>query len=108
MAFCKDTYCQLFERFITEEQWNYRLYSSRSLHREVNGFRPASFLQRKLTRNEGSILEKALWVMFFGSVHVLPVYGFLKTFIMMVTNMKNYLTLDDDDDDADFKKREII
>ena len=39
----------------------------------------------------------------FGSVDVLPVYGFLKTYIMMVTNMKDYLTLDEKDDNADFR-----
>ena len=34
--------------------------------------------QRKLTRHEGMILEKAFWEMIFGSVDVLPVCGFLK------------------------------
>ena len=48
------------------------------------------------------ILEKAFWEMMFGRVYVLPVYAFLKTYIMMVTNMKDYVTLDPDDDDADF------
>ena len=41
--------------------------------------------------------------MVFGKVDALPVYGFLKTFNMMVTNMKNYVTLDPDHDDADFR-----
>ena len=41
--------------------------------------------------------------MIFGSVGVLPVYGFLETYNMMVTNMKDYLTLDLDDGDADFR-----
>ena len=36
---------------------------------------------------------------------VLPVYGILKTYIMMVTNIKNYVTLDPDNDDADFSYR---
>ena len=40
--------------------------------------------------------------MIFGSEDVLPVHGFLKTYFMMVTNMKDYVTLDPDDDDADF------
>ena len=40
--------------------------------------------------------------MIFGSSDVLPVYGFLKTYIMMVTNMKDYLTFDDIEDHADF------
>ena len=33
----------------------------------------------------------------------LPVYGFLKTYIMMVTNMKDCVTLEPDDYDADFR-----
>ena len=49
------------------------------------------------------MLEKAFWEMIFGSVDVLPVYGFWKTYITMVTNMKDYLTLDLDDKDADFR-----
>ena len=40
--------------------------------------------------------------MISGNVDVLPVYGFLKTLIMMVTNTKDYVTLDPDDDDFDF------
>ena len=49
------------------------------------------------------ILEKAFWEMIFGIEDALRVYGFLKTYIMMVTNMKNYVTLDPDDDDAYFR-----
>ena len=41
--------------------------------------------------------------MIFGIKDVLPAYGFLKTYIMMVTDMKDYVTLDDDDDDACFR-----
>ena len=37
----------------------------------------------------------------FGSEDVLPSYEFLKTFIMMVTKMKDYVRLDLDDDDVD-------
>ena len=103
MAFFNDTYCQICERFITEEQWNKHLSAIRRLHREVNCYWPACFPERKLARDEGSILENAFWEMIFGSVDVLPVYGFLKTYIMMVTNMKDYLTLDNNDDDADFR-----
>ena len=39
--------------------------------------------------------------MIFGIKDVLPVYGFLKTCKRMVTNLKDYVTLDDDDG-ADF------
>ena len=102
MAFFNETYCQFCEKFITEEQWDKHLYSTRHLHREVNGYWPAYFPQRKLARDEGSILEKAFCETIFGSEDVLPAYGFLKTYIMMATNMKNYLTLDDNDVDSDF------
>ena len=69
----------------------------------MNGYWSTYFPQRKLTRDEGSILEKAFWEMLFGNEVVLPVYGFSKTYIMIVTKMKGYVTLDDDDDDADFR-----
>ena len=42
--------------------------------------------------------------MSFRSVDVLPVYDFLKTFIKMVKNKKDCVTLNpDDEDDADFR-----
>ena len=41
--------------------------------------------------------------MLFGSVDVLPVYGFLKTYIMMAKKMIDFVTLDPDDADADFR-----
>ena len=41
--------------------------------------------------------------MIYGSVDVLPVYGFLKTYVLLVTNMKDYVTIDLDDDDNDFR-----
>ena len=47
MTLFKDPYCQLCERIITIEQWNRHLYSSRHLHRGVNGYWPASFPQKK-------------------------------------------------------------
>ena len=37
--------------------------------------------------------------MFYGSEDVFPVYGFLKTYFMMVTNMKDYVKDDDDGED---------
>ena len=39
--------------------------------------------------------------MIFGSEDDLPVYGFLKTYIMMVTNLKDYVKDDDDGEDDD-------
>ena len=89
MSFFNDTYCQVCDKFITKEQWIRHLYSNRHFHREVNGYWSAYFPQIKLTRDESSILEKTFWEMIFGSVDVLPVYGFSKTYILMVTNMKD-------------------
>ena len=60
MSILDDTYCQFCERLITKEQWNKHLVSSRHIHREVNGYWPACFPQRELTRDEGMILEKVL------------------------------------------------
>ena len=39
--------------------------------------------------------------MSFGTGDVLPVSGFLKTYIMMVTDMKDYLRDNDDGEDDD-------
>ena len=49
MSVLDDTYCQVCERLITEEQWKKHLFSTRHLHREVNGFLLAHFAQKKLT-----------------------------------------------------------
>ena len=73
MALFNVTYCQIFERLITEEQWSKHLYSSRNLHGESSGYRPAYFPRRKLTTDECNILENAFWDIIFGSVDVLPV-----------------------------------
>ena len=94
MTLFNDVFCQICDRFCTKEQGNKHLYSSRHLHREVNGYWPAFFPQKKLTRDDSMVLEKVFWEMMFGSVDVLPVYGFLKTYIMMVTNLKDYVKLD--------------
>ena len=103
MATFNVIYCQIWDRLITKEQWNKHLFSSRLLHREVNGYWPAYFPQKKLTRGEVGILEKAFSETIFGSEDVLPVYGFLQTYFLMVTNLNDYLTNDPDDDDADFR-----
>ena len=101
MAFFKDTYCQLCERFITKEQWDKQICSSRQLHRQVNGYWSTYSPQRKMTTGDDSILEKAFWEVIFGSEVILPVSGFLETYNMIFTNTKGYFTLDDDDDDDD-------
>ena len=41
LAFFNDTSCQLCGRFISKEKWNKHLYSSRHLHKELNGYWPA-------------------------------------------------------------------
>ena len=68
----------------------------------MTGYWPAFFLQRKLTRDEGSILGKAFWENDFGREGVLPVYGYLKTNIVMVTNTKDYVK-DNFDGKDDYK-----
>ena len=47
-------------------------------------------------------LRKLFWEMFFGSEDVLSVYGFLKSFLMMITSLNDYVTDDDDDDKDNF------
>ena len=47
MTLFKDTYCQICDRFITKDQWNKHLSSSRHLHREAKGYWPAYFPQKK-------------------------------------------------------------
>ena len=58
MALFNDVYCQICDRFILQEQWNKHLYSGRHIHREVIGYWPAFFPQKKLIRDEGMKLEK--------------------------------------------------
>ena len=65
MSFFDETNCQPCERFITKEERNKHLHSSRRLHREVNGYWPAHFPQRKPTRDESKKLENAFWKTFF-------------------------------------------
>ena len=83
----------------TKELWNKHRYSSRHLHTEVNGYWSACFPQGKLTRTESSKLEKDFWEKILGSENAWAVYGFLKAYFMMVTNMNDYVKNDDDTDD---------
>ena len=89
MALLNDIYGQICDRFYTKEQWSKHLFSKRHFHREVNGYWPAYFRQRKLTRDEGSILEKAFWGMIFTIEDCIEVYEFLKTYFRMCTNINN-------------------
>ena len=90
MSILDDIYCQICDRYITKEDWNKHLYSSRHLHREVNGYWPAYFPQRKLTGEESMILEKAFWKMIYANRASEQMHEFLITYFMMVTNLKNY------------------
>ena len=84
MALFNDVYCQSCDRFYTKEQWNKHLYSSRHLHTEVNGYWPAFFPQRKLTRDEGTKLENAFWeVIFTSNQYDLALLNFLKLLFRM-------------------------
>ena len=98
MSFFNDTYCQLCERFITKEQWNKHLSSSRPLHREVNGYWPAYFPQRKLTRGKNIIFEMAFWKMFFATREIKELEEFWLTYFMMTTNMKDYFLEENEDE----------
>ena len=101
-----DVLCQICDRFYTKEQWNKRLYSSRHLHREVNGFWPAIFPQRKLTRDECLKLEKGSWeVIFTSNENDLALFDFLKIYFRMCTNINNYIPIRYCDDDPGEEKQ---
>ena len=92
MALFNDIFCQICDKFYTKEQWNKHLYSSRYLHREVNGYWPAFFPQRKLTRDEGMKLEKAFWeVIFTSNDNDLALFEFLKLYFRMCTNITDHV-----------------
>ena len=94
MPIFNDIYCQICDRFITKERWNKHLYSSRLLHRGVNGYWPAFFPQRKLTRDEGMILEKAfLEVINKSNDNDLPLFDFLKIYFWMCANITDHVPI---------------
>ena len=61
------------------------------MHRVVNGYWPAYFLQRKLTRDERIKFSKVFWEMIFVADECVEVYDFLNSYFRMCTNMKNYV-----------------
>ena len=94
MALFKDIFCQICDRFYTKERWNKYLYSSRHLHREINGYWPMFSLQRKLTRDEGMRLERAFWEMIYMSNdndNDLALFDFLKLYFRMCTNITDHV-----------------
>ena len=102
MALFKDIFCQICDRFYTKERWNKHLFSSRHLHREVNGYWPMFFPQRKLTRDEGIKLERAFWEMIYMSKdNDLAVFDFLKLYFRMCTNITDHVPIRYWDDDPD-------
>ena len=90
MSILDDTYCQFCGRLIIKEQWKKHLFYGKHLHREVNGYWPAYFLQRKLTRDDGMIFDKAFWKKIFATRDFQEVDEFLITYFMMVTKLKKY------------------
>ena len=86
MAIFNDVFCQICDRFYRKEQWNKHLYFSRHLHIEVNGYWPAFFPERKLTRDEDMKLEKAFWeVIFTSNDNDLALFDFFKKYILECT-----------------------
>ena len=106
MALFNDIYCQICDRFYTKGRWNKHLFSSRHLHREVNGYWPAFFPQRKLTRDEGIKLEKAFWeVILTSNDNDLALFEFLKLYFRMCTNTTNHVPIRLWFDDPDEEKQ---
>ena len=102
MALFNDIFCQICERFYTKERWNKHLYSSRHLHREINGYWPMFFPQRKLTRDEGMRLERAFWEMIYMSNdNDLALFDFLKLYFRMCTNITDHVPIRPWFDDPD-------
>ena len=80
----------------SKEQWNDYLLSSKHLSREVNGYWPAFFPQRKQTGHESSILEKVFWKIFLATRDIKEVEEFWSAYFMMTTNMKDYILVDNE------------
>ena len=101
MVLSNETFCQICDRLITKEQWNKHIFCSRHLHREVNGYWPTFFPQRKLTREECCKLEKVFWEMIIVTNECVAVYDFLKTYFSMCKNIDHYVTVRPWFDDPD-------
>ena len=96
MALFNDTFCQICDRFYTKERWNKHPYSSRHFHREINGYWPMFFPQRKLTRDEGVKLEKTFWQVILTSSdndNDLVLFDFLNLYFRMCTNITDYVPI---------------
>ena len=69
----------------------------------MNGYSPEYFPQRKLTRDEGIIVEQAFWKMFFATRHFKEVEEFWLTYFVMTTNIKEYILENNEEIRKDFK-----
>ena len=67
MSILDNTIFHLCKKLIRKKVWSKRLYSSRQMHRDVNGYTPACFPQSKLFRHQSSILRKAFWKTIFAT-----------------------------------------
>ena len=83
-ALFNEKFCQICDRFTSKELWNKHLYSSRHLHREVNGNCSAFFPQRKLTRDEGIKLENVFLGDDICNYECVEVYDFFKNLFQKV------------------------
>ena len=102
MALFNDIFCQICDRFYTKERWNKHLYSSRHLHREINGYWPMFFPQSRLTRDEGMRLERAFWEMIYMSNdNDLALFDFLKLYFRMCTSITDHIPIHPWFDDPD-------
>ena len=64
------------------------------MDREVKAYWPAFFPQRKLTRGEGTKLEKAFWETIYNSNdNDLALFVFLKIYFRMCTNITDHVPI---------------
>ena len=102
MAIFNDVFCQICDRFYTKERWNKHLYSSRHLHREINGYWPMFFPQRKLTRDDGVRFERAFWeTIYMSNDNNLALFDVLKLYFRMCTNITDHVRVRPWFDDPD-------
>ena len=98
MAIFNDTYFH----FVTDSllKNNKHLYSIINLHREVNGYWPAYFPQRKLVRHENIIFEMAFCKTFCATRDFKEVEECWLIYFLMTTNTRVYII----EDNEEFRK----
>ena len=90
MSLLLDTYCQLCGRFINKENWTKHLYSNRHLHKQIYGYWPKYFPNKKLLGDESDIIEKAFWKMFFATLEIEEVKDFWIKYFTITTKLGNW------------------